>query len=92
MYFCLQMEVKNLKRLVEELKEKIEELEEENENLKEKLKKGKGNKVLQVKRWRDKNRERYLEQKKRERQNRKKRKQANEEHAEEVRVKTEPSD
>ena len=86
------MEVKNLKRLVEELKEKIEELEKENENLKEKLKKGKGNKVLQVKRWRDKNRERYLEQKKRERQNRKKRKLANEEHTEEVRVKTEPSD
>ena len=74
------------------MKEKIEELEEENENLKEKLKKGRGNKYLQVKRWRENNREQYLEQKKRERQNRKRRKQANEEHAEEVRVKVEPSD
>ena len=87
-----QMEVKNLKLVVEELQGKIKELEEENEHLKERLKKGQGNKVQQVKRWRENNRERYLEQKRRERQKRKQRKRDNEEHVEEVRVKTEPSD
>ena len=87
-----QMEVKNLKLLVKELKGKIEELEEENEHLKEKLKKGKGNKAQQLKRWREKNREKYLEQKKREYQKRRQRRRDNAEYVEEVRIKTEPSD
>jgi len=88
----MQVEVTNLKLLVEELKGKIEELEEENKHLKERLKKGSGNKVQQVRRWRENNREKYLEQKRRERQKRKQRKRDNEEHVEQVRVKTEPSD
>lgn len=88
----MQMEVKNLKLLVKELKGKIEKLEEENGKLKEKLKKGKGNKAQQLKRWREKNREKYLEQKKREHQKRRQRRRDNEECVEEVRVKTEPSD
>ena len=86
-----QMEVRNLQLLVEELKREIEGLEEENENLTEKLKKRKGNKSQQVKRWREKNRDRYLEQKRGENQKRKQRKRDNEGCVEEVRVKTKPS-
>ena len=45
-----------------------------------------------MKRWRENNRETYLEQKRRANQKRKQRKRDNEGYVEEVRVKTEPSD
>ena len=51
----------------------LERLRNENATLKAKLKKKKGDKVQQVERWREKNKEKYIVEKKRELEKRKER-------------------
>jgi len=61
----------------------LEKLRLENEMLKAKLKKKRGNKVQQVKRWRENNRDKYVAQKKRKLERRKEKRRRKNDNAEE---------